>query len=125
MTKRVVVEQGTDELGGPEEFTWNLYLQVETNETKHLEENGLPKKGTQITPGMILVGKCGRARSYEKSKPERVEIHYLSYDELRRKYGHMWVNTSLYATDATAGTVRDAYIEEFDGRPRAVVVLED
>jgi hypothetical protein len=37
----------------------------------------------------------------------------------------MWRDTSLYATDETAGTVCDAYLEEFNGRPRAVVILED
>jgi hypothetical protein len=90
-----------------------------------LGDNGLPKKGTRITPGMILVGKCGRTRSYEKDKPDCLEIHSLPYDELKREYGHLWTDTSLYATDETAGIVIDAYIEEFRGSSRAVVILED
>jgi hypothetical protein len=73
---------------------------------------------------MILVGKCGRSKTWEKGKPDCLEIHGLPYDELRKKYGHMWIDTSLHATNETAGTVCDAYIEEVNGKPRAVVILE-
>lgn len=125
MSKRVEVVAGIDELGEVQEFTWDLFPTVDAQLTTHLNTNGLPKVGTRIVPGMIVVGKIGKTRNYDASKqPTALEIHGLSIEELRSRYGNMWRDSSLYADVQTTGVVREAYLEDDGSQRRAVVVLE-
>jgi DNA-directed RNA polymerase beta subunit len=121
---RVEVKQQRDELGELEEFTWDLYPLVDGKQTTHLDENGLPKVGVVIAPGMILVGKIGKTRQFDPNRqPNALEIHGLPVEEVRARYGHMWINTSLYASQDTAGTVQKAYFEESSTVMKAIVEL--
>lgn len=73
---------GRDELGEPEVCTWDLLPVVNSSETSHLDENGLPKIGTKLRPGMIMVGKIGKAKGFHRSrKPTNLELHGLSFNE--------------------------------------------
>lgn len=65
---RIEVRQSADGTGQLEEFTWDLFPLVDASETLHLDESGLPKVGSHIKPGMIIVGKISKTRSYD---PER------------------------------------------------------
>jgi DNA-directed RNA polymerase beta subunit len=122
---RIEVRQGTDETGALEEFSWDLFPLVNASETLHLESSGLPKVGTRIEPGMIIVGKIGRSRFYDPERqPAALEIHGLDFETLRSRYGPMWKDTSLYADEATAGVVSDAGFESQDGSTVAVVQIE-
>ena len=126
MSRRVEVVAGTDGMGEPEEFTWDLFPVVDPQKTTHLSANGLPKPGTHIVPGMILVGKIGKARTYDSSRqPTSLEIQGLPFDELRSRYGSMWEDSSLYADSQTSGIVKDAFIDSYQGKQRAVVLLEE
>ena len=113
-----------DELGHPEEFTWDLFPVVESNKTQHLDDNGLPRKGTRIDPGMIVVGKIGKSREFDPScQPSALEIQGLSRSELSKKYGAMWKDGSLYADPSMTGIVKEAHMEDRDARRCAVVVI--
>jgi len=125
MNTKVEVIAGTDELGEPEEFTWDLFPAVDPQQTTHLNTDGLPKVGTLILPGMIIVGKIGKTRNYDAShQPTALEIHGLPFDELGSRYGSMWKDSSLYADSQTTGVVKEAYLEDCGGKKRAVVILE-
>jgi DNA-directed RNA polymerase beta subunit len=125
MSKRIEVVANIDELGEPEEFTFDLFPVVDSRATLHLAASGLPKIGTRIVPGMILVGKIGKTRTYDPSRtPSCLEIHGLPFDELRSQFGHMWSDSSLYADSETAGVVKQASIECVAGKQVAVIVIE-
>lgn len=118
--------QNADELGEPEEFTWDLFPAVESAKTLHLQANGLPKVGARILPGMIIVGKIGKTKKYDPvHQPTPLEIQGLPFAELTRKYGGMWKDTSLYAGPMTTYIVKDAYFESIPGKQKAVVILEE
>lgn len=122
---RIEVPQDRDELGEPEQLTWDLFPVVESVQTVHLDENGLPKVGTAIRPGMILVGKIGKTRRFDpKKQPTALEIQGSDFRALNTKYGAMWKDTSLYATATTAGIVQHAYLEETPCGLKAVVEIE-
>jgi DNA-directed RNA polymerase beta subunit len=126
MSKRIEVMADTDELGELEEFTFDLFPVVDPAATVHLGTNGLPPIGTRILPGMVVVGKIGKTRSYDPSQqPTELETHGLPFDELRSRYGHMWRDSSLYADSKTTGVVKQASIEVVKGRQVAVIVIED
>jgi DNA-directed RNA polymerase beta subunit len=125
MSYKLELVAGTDELGEEEEFTWDLFPVVDPQQTTHLDTDGLPRVGTHITPGMIVVGKIGKTRNYDASRqPTALETHGLAFDELRSRYGGMWKDSSLYADSRTTGVVKEAYLEDCCGKKRAVVVLE-
>lgn len=133
MNKKLEVVAGTDELGEPEEFTWDLFPVVDPKKTLHLDTNGLPKVGTRIVPGMIVVGKIGKTRDTPSERffsgfappgPTTLEMYGLPFEELHARYGHMWKDSSLYADCQTTGIVKEAYLEDCCGKKRAVVVLE-
>jgi DNA-directed RNA polymerase beta subunit len=122
---RIEVQQGADEIGELEEFTWDLFPLVDASETTHLDESGLPKVGSRIGPGMIIVGKIAKTRSYDPERqPTALEIHGLDFPTLRDRYGHMWQDRSLYADETRSGVVRDAYFESQNGSTVAVVQIE-
>jgi len=122
---RVEVGQQRDELGELEVFTWDLFPLVDGEQTKHLQESGLPKVGAVVAPGMVLVGKIGKTRRFDpKRQPNALEIHGLPIEEVRARYGAMWTDTSLYASPDIAGIVRRAYFEESSTGLKAVVELD-
>ncbi len=124
MSKKITVVAGRDELGEPEEFTWDLFPVVDSSVTLHLDTKGLPKVGTRITPGMIIVGKIGKTQKFDPSRqPNSLELHGLSFDELRSRFGDMWADRSLYADRDTAGIVEQASIETVHGQQVAVVLM--
>ncbi len=124
MVIKVHVDQFLDEIGLPEEFTWDLFPIVRAESTLHLEGKGLPKIGTKITPGMIIIGKRGNAKNYRPEKaPTAFDAHIFSFEELKLKFGEMYYEKSLYATEEMEGTVVNAYIEEHNGKLRAVVEI--
>jgi hypothetical protein len=119
---KIEVEEGLDVTGAPYEFTWDLFPLVDAEQTLHLNTNGLPVVGSQISNGMIVVGRIGNSHSFDPSaQPTSLEIHTISTRELREKYGHMWENGSLYAHSNTTGTVVDAHFENVGECLRAVV----
>jgi DNA-directed RNA polymerase beta subunit len=122
---RIEVQQVTDETGELEEFTWDLFPLVDASETTHLDESGLPKIGSRIRPGMIIVGKIARTRSYDPERqPTALEIQGLDLQTLRCTYGHMWQDRSLYADETRSGVVREAFFERRNGSTVAVVQIE-
>jgi hypothetical protein len=125
MKKRIVVVQGIDEKGELEEFTFDLFPNIDSEKTLHLDTNGLPKLGTEIKEGMILVGKQGQSASYDRAKlPTSQELHGLSQTELNQKYGHLWKVTPVYADRESVGVVMAAYLEEANGKQQAIVELD-
>lgn len=121
-TNRVEVNQELDEYGLPVELTWDLFPLVAASQSEHLDENGLPKKGTLIQPGMILVGKIGRTKKFDPFvKPSALEVHGLSFEELRAKYGHMWKNYSVIATSENSGVVERAFLKKTANGVKAIV----
>jgi DNA-directed RNA polymerase beta subunit len=125
MNIRVEAIADKDETGAWEEITWDLFPVVDPAMTLHLDSNGLPKVGTPITPGMILIGKIGKTHDYDPSRqPTTLEIQGLPFEELRLRYGNMWKDLSLYADAGTSGLVKDAFIESCQGKQRAVVILQ-
>ena len=121
---RVEVTQEVDEYGLPVEFTWDLFPLVAASETQHLDENGLPKKGMLVQPGMILVGKMGRTKKFDPSvKPSPLEVHGLNFEELRAKYGHMWKNYSVIATTENSGVVERAFLKKTANGAKVIIEL--
>ena len=122
---RIEVKQECDELGNPNEFTWDLFPLVDSKTTLHLLESGLPRPGTQIRPGMIIVGKIAKSKTFATDgQPSSLEIHGLDRDVLVEKYGHMWLDRSYYATTKIQGTVKDSFFETREGELIAVVLIE-
>jgi DNA-directed RNA polymerase beta subunit len=122
---RIEAMQGIDELGEVEELSHDLFPIVDGSETSHLGEFGLPKPGTIIKPGMIIIGKIGKTLHYRDDfQPNVLEIHAWTTDELRAKYGHTWKNTSVYATPGMEGVVSNAYLEQTPLGTRAVVEID-
>jgi DNA-directed RNA polymerase subunit beta len=116
---------GIDAKGDPDEFTWDLFPLVPSEDTLHLQENGLPKVGTNIRPGMIIVGAIGKTEEFDPGNlPNAVEIQYFGRDHVKEKYGHMWLNKSRYADDIHAGVVKFSRIESRAGREVAVVGIQ-
>ena len=119
----IVAEQ--DELGGIEEFSWDLSPVVNPEDTSHLDENGLPKIGTVVSPGMVLVGKIGKSKAHATDrKPTNLEIHGLEFDEFKDQFGHLWVDGSAYVPDGVFGEVESAELRpNNDGNLAAIVKL--
>jgi DNA-directed RNA polymerase beta subunit len=121
---RIEVVQGVDECGDPEMFTWDLLPVVDPSVTLHLNEDGLPLPGTKIVPGMILVGRIGKTNVFDSARrPNALELQADSFEELRRKFGSMWRDNSLYATDDTCGWVTSAELVRVGETVKAVVEL--
>jgi DNA-directed RNA polymerase beta subunit len=123
-TIRIIVAQGVDEKGEPEEFTCDLYPLVDSGELRHLDNNGLPTKGTEIREGMVVVGKTGRGSAFDaQHMPNSLELNGLSREKLLATYPNYWTNTSYYATKETEGTVENACFETVDSKLCAVVEI--
>ena len=122
----VRVPIGKDEIGLVEECSWDLIPVVHPDSTKHLDNDGLPRKGTVLRPGMILIGKLGKTGAYATSrKPTALELQALGFDELREQFGHLWVDRCAYVVPEMAGQVVDAVRQtNSDGSEVAVVAIE-
>ena len=119
---RIEVAQELDEQGDLEEFTWDLLPVVDPHQTRHLDENGLPRIGTPILAGMILVGKLGKSSAFNESEqPSSLEIQGLPFPALQARYGHLWKDSSRYATEEFHGTVEKAHFEKVNGKLHAIV----
>src|SRR6185295_17997388 len=119
---KIVIDQSIDETGALEEFTWDLFTIVDSAKTLHLHDQGIPKLGTRIREGMIVFGKFGKTVYFdENNQPTSLELHTLSFEKLRAKYGKMWKDTSIYATKDMEGTIVNAYVENVENRLRGVV----
>lgn len=120
------VPVNVDDTGEAEELSWDLFPLVDPRETIHLGEYGLPKIGALVMPGMILVGKIGKSRSYSAfRKPTCLEIHTLGFEELKHQFGHGWVDTSLRAPADCYGVVVESRIDVSEtGQHIAVVHIE-
>lgn len=91
----------------------------------HLQEDGLPALGTFIKPGMIVVAKIGKSATYDKKTgPTALEIHGRGVGFVRRKYGHMWINRSVYAAPGESGRVSAAYFINKNDYSVAIVEIE-
>jgi DNA-directed RNA polymerase beta subunit len=123
---RITVTANLDEQGDPEEFTFDLFEVVPGSETLHLDSNGLPRVGTVITPGMIIVGKIGKRASFDRERrPNALELHSWSFEEIRAKYGSTVRDGAIHADATTAGiVVFSALTKAPDGRDMATVVIE-
>jgi len=121
---RIIVEQAIDEKGQLEEFTSDIYPLVDSGDVLHLEDNGLPKSGTLIADGMVIVGKTGRGAAFDPGvMPTAIEWQGLEREELATRYANYWTNTSRYATKETEGTVVRAYFETKGGKLCAIVEM--
>ena len=122
---QVEVLQNVDETGDLEEFTWDLFPLVDPVETSHLDEFGLPKVGSHIKEGMILVGKIAKTREYNPERqPTAIEIQGINRQILCMRYGDMWRDTSVYADKAQAGVVKDASFVHRNGSTVALILIE-
>lgn len=121
---RIVVSAGLDASGEHESFTWDLLPLVSAGQTRHLQENGLPRVGTRLRRGMIIVGKIGKSPGFDPvRRPSALELHGLGEDELRKRYGHMWTDGSVYADDSSAGVVTAAFFDSSSTGPTAIVEI--
>lgn len=120
---RITVRAELDETGRLEEFTGDLSPLVSSRRTLHLDESGLPKPGVMIQPGMIVVGKIGRTRSFDPGQQANCTGIRGYRVKVRKKYGHMWRDASLYADQQMAGRVTRACLIEDEAIPTAVVEI--
>jgi len=105
---------------GVEEITKDI-PNVKEEELAHLDDSGIVKIGTYITPGMILVGKVSPKGEVKPTPEERLLRAIFG-----EKAGHV-VNKSLYATPSLEGIVIDVKIftkKGYDKDPRAVKAYE-
>lgn len=123
--KRLIITQGFDATGEREEFTWDMFPLVDSTETAHLDDRGLPKVGTQIREGMIVVGKWGKTKGYdERGLPTSLELHGLPKAELIAKFGHFWKVTAVRADASMVGVVASARLEPDRGAFQAIVEIQ-
>ncbi len=105
---------------GVEEITKDI-PNVKEEELAHLDDSGIVKVGTYITPGMILVGKVSPKGEVKPTPEERLLRAIFG-----EKAGHV-VNKSLYASPSLEGIVVDVKIftkKGYDKDPRAVQAYE-
>ncbi|CAD7288518.1 DNA-directed RNA polymerase subunit beta [Campylobacter suis] len=88
---------------GVEEITKDI-PNVKEEDLMHLDESGIIKIGTQVKPGMILVGKVSPKGEVKPTPEERLLRAIFG-----EKAGHV-VNKSLYATASLEGVVVDVKI---------------
>jgi DNA-directed RNA polymerase beta subunit len=114
--------QQLDKVGDLEEFTSDSSLIVERCRTVHLNDDGLPKVGADVYPGMCLIAKFGATESFDKSKLPN-DMESLATDEVTLicKYGYMFYDASLYVPEGLYGLVEHAEFLENDGMLTAIV----
>ncbi|MDD3463088.1 MAG: DNA-directed RNA polymerase subunit beta, partial [Sulfurospirillaceae bacterium] len=105
---------------GVEEITKDI-PNIKEEELAHLDESGIVKIGTYVTPGMILVGKVSPKGEVKPTPEERLLRAIFG-----EKAGHV-VNKSLYASPSLEGVVVDVKIftkKGYDKDPRSVKAYE-
>jgi DNA-directed RNA polymerase beta subunit len=116
------VQANPDETGELEEFTCDLFPVVSSKSTLHLDDEALPKVGVLLSPGMIVVGKIGKTRAFLlERKPTSLEIHGMTFQELNKRFSHLWKNSSEYMPEGVHGVVESAKLVE-DGQIRKAIV---
>lgn len=121
---QIEVQGELDETGDPQEFSLVLFPIVDAAKTLHLDRNGLPKVGSKIEPGMILVGRISKTKSWRSDRqPTALEIHALELADVQANYGAMWRNASVYATSETRGIVKSACLTESAIGQKATIEL--
>jgi DNA-directed RNA polymerase subunit beta len=106
---------------GVEEITKDI-PNVKEEDLAHLDDSGIVKIGTQIKPGMILVGKVSPKGEVKPTPEERLLRAIFG-----EKAGHV-INKSLYATPSMEGVVVDVKIftkKGYEKDPRAVRAYEE
>ncbi len=106
---------------GVEEITKDI-PNVKEEDLAHLDESGIVKIGTEIKPGMILVGKVSPKGEVKPTPEERLLRAIFG-----EKAGHV-VNKSLYASASMEGVVVDVKIftkKGYDKDPRALRAYEE
>ncbi len=106
---------------GVEEITKDI-PNVKEEDLAHLDESGIIKIGTEIKPGMILVGKVSPKGEVKPTPEERLLRAIFG-----EKAGHV-VNKSLYASASMEGVVVDVKIftkKGYDKDPRALRAYEE
>jgi DNA-directed RNA polymerase subunit beta len=101
---------------GVEEITRDL-PNVRDDELVHLDESGIVKIGTQVSGGMILVGKVSPKGEVKPTPEERLLRAIFG-----EKAGHV-INKSLYCPPSMEGVVVDVKIftkKGYDKDPRAL-----
>jgi DNA-directed RNA polymerase, beta subunit len=88
---------------GVEEITKDI-PNIKEEDLLHLDESGIIKIGTQVKPGMILVGKVSPKGEVKPTPEERLLRAIFG-----EKAGHV-VNKSLYATASLEGVVVDVKV---------------
>jgi DNA-directed RNA polymerase subunit beta len=105
---------------GVEEITKDI-PNVKEEDLVHLDESGIVRIGTNVKPGMILVGKVSPKGEVKPTPEERLLRAIFG-----EKAGHV-VNKSLYATPSMEGVVTDVKIftkKGYDKDPRAIKAYE-
>jgi DNA-directed RNA polymerase beta subunit len=113
---RVVIkcQQNLDETGKLEEFTNDLSPLMPWNEISHLASFGLAKIGTDVYPGMVLIGKLGGKKldANFKKLSEVERILFLPGGEGDPDYWRKVIyDSSVRAPEECVGRVVDSYFE--------------
>ncbi|MFL5244164.1 MAG: hypothetical protein ACJ8FY_18830 [Gemmataceae bacterium] len=116
-----------------EEFTSDLTDLMNIDQVSHLSSHGLAKVGTEVLPGMLLIGKIGRKKVRAGIRDmNKVELLIASPDERRNYFKERAYDASVYAPGNCYGKVAAAYFE-VDGKlqrfaqyetPHGVAVIE-
>jgi|GEM_PF-5154849 len=119
------LEQKLDHQGNPENFTRDTYPFLPSGIAEHLDENGLPKVGEKVQPGMLLIAKFGATKSYRRdAMPSDIERWLTAEETLIDKYKHMFYDASFYVPAGVYGRVTEAFTEQKGQFKRVVVRVE-
>lgn len=123
---RFKLEPDFDEQGQPIVCTWDLLPLADPQSTRHLDERGLPRPGTQIEPGMVVIGRIGKSQQFDPGQqPSALELHGLDFAELHNRYARLWRDYSVYATERTVGTVESARLVQTPDGPEVLIEVSD
>ncbi|MFN6128651.1 MAG: hypothetical protein ACK494_07110 [Planctomycetota bacterium] len=116
----VTVSSDLDPTGEPEEFTNDLDYVAENLRHEHLDEYGLPRIGTVLKSGMVLVGILGRKNVSLREIPEAIR---LTMDEvaLGEYYQARLYERCKLVTPEMEGTVVKAVISS-NGRCQSATI---
>ena len=106
---------------GTEEITRDI-PNIREDELLHLDDSGIVKIGTQVKPGMILVGKVSPKGEIKPTPEERLLRAIFG-----EKAGHV-VNKSLYCPASMEGVVVDIKVftkKGYDKDARAIQAFEE
>ena len=113
-----------DRVGEFEEFTADLDYISKATSFSHLTSSGLPKVGTRVQPGMVLVGKIGRKSQDIPQQMNELERLIASERQLEEYYSSWLYDASLYAPPGCFGTVTAAYFDNAKELATVEITLE-